>query len=231
LKDKYSLDEEFAASFFNESLHLILLPTERCNFRCTYCYEDFSIGRMNSEVREGVKRLLDRRLNGLRSLSISWFGGEPLVARDIVEDISAHIIRAAGKRPELSYEGDVTTNGYLLDLSSVERLAELGIRSFQISLDGPQPLHDKTRVRANGKGSFDRIWGNLLAIRDADFNVNVVLRIHLTPENIHAMPDFLARIRETFLCDRRFSVLLKPVERMGGVNNGQQRHDQRDPGG
>src|ERR1044071_7965793 len=77
----YSLDEEFAASFFNEGLQLILLPTEQCNFRCMYCYEDFSGGRMSPGVSEGVKRLIDRRLDGLRSLTVSWFGGEPLLAR------------------------------------------------------------------------------------------------------------------------------------------------------
>lgn len=215
----YSLEKEFAASFFNDSLHLILLPTEQCNFRCTYCYEDFSIGRMSSEVSEGVKRLLDRRLDGLQSLSVSWFGGEPLLARDIIEDISAHITHAAAKRPELAYAADITTNGYLLDVPAVERLAQLGVRSYQISLDGPRLLHDSTRLRANGKGSFDQIWGNLLAIRDSGADVNVLLRIHLTPENVSVLPDFLNTIRGCFLSDQRFKVFLKPVERMGGTND------------
>src|ERR1700687_1311065 len=213
-----SLEGEFAASFFNGNLHLSLLPTEQCNFRCTYCYEDFSIGRMTAEVRQGVKRLIDRRLDGLRSLSVSWFGGEPLLARDIITDISDHIVRSSVARPELDYAGDITTNGYLLDHAAVERLAELGIRSYQISLDGPRELHDRTRLRANRKGSFDRIWGNLLAIRDGCAQVRVVLRIHLTPGNIPAMPDFLAQIRDTFLRDKRFPLLLKPIESMGGLN-------------
>src|SRR6202049_434860 len=214
-----SLEEELAASFLNESLNLILLPTEQCNFRCTYCYEDFSIGRMSSEVSEGVKRLIDRRLDGLRSLSVSWFGGETLVARYIVDDISDHIVRASASRPELHYVGDMTTNGYLLDAPAVERLAELGIRSFQISLDGPRALHDSTRLRANGKGSFDWIWGNLLAIRDGCAKVNVLLRIHLTPENVPVMPEFLTQIRDSFLRDQRFTVFLKPIESMGGLNS------------
>lgn len=214
-----SFEGELVASFRNDSLHLILLPTERCNFRCIYCYEDFSIGRMSSGTIQGIKRLIDRRLDGLRSLSISWFGGEPLLARAVIEDISEHVVRAATDRPDLHYEGDITTNGYLLDIPAVERFAELGINLFQISLDGPEPLHDRTRVRANGKGSFCQIWRNLLAIRDGTAPVNVILRVHLTSDNLPFMPEFLAQIRETFLRDKRFKTLLKPVERFGGPND------------
>jgi len=29
-----------------KSLELTLYPTEKCNFRCVYCYEDFALGRM-----------------------------------------------------------------------------------------------------------------------------------------------------------------------------------------
>ena len=39
-------------------LHLILMPTEQCNFRCTYCYEDFAHDRMSPRVVAGIKRLL-----------------------------------------------------------------------------------------------------------------------------------------------------------------------------
>src|SRR5215211_2329775 len=91
-ESRNTFEAELASSFLNESLHLIVLPTEQCNFRCTYCYEDFSIGRMSSEVIQGVKRLIDRRLPSLKSLSVSWFGGEPLLGRAIVEDISEHIV-------------------------------------------------------------------------------------------------------------------------------------------
>jgi uncharacterized protein len=214
-----SLVDEFMMSVANDRLHLILLPTERCNFRCTYCYEDFAIGRMNAATIAGVKRLVERRLDELHSLTISWFGGEPLLARTVVEDISEYIVHAIGERRYINYNADITTNGYLLDSATVSRLAGLGICLFQISLDGPQPFHDQTRIRADGKGSFNRIWRNLLAIRDGTADVHVMLRIHLTPANLSSMREFLIHIRDTFLGDTRFSVLLKPVERLGGPND------------
>jgi uncharacterized protein len=214
-----AFEEEFIASLAPDTLQLILLPTEQCNFRCTYCYEDFTIGQMSPATVQGVKRLVDRRLSSLRSLAISWFGGEPLLARAIIEDISGHIALAAASRAELNYSADMTTNGYLLDTRTIERLAELGVRMHQISLDGPEEIHDRTRVRADGRGSFGRIWRNLLAIRDGTAPVNILLRVHLHPGNLAYMPEFLTQIRETFLGDSRFSVMLKPVERLGGPND------------
>ena len=213
-------EEELTAWLRNDHLHLILLPTEQCNFRCTYCYEDFSIGRMSPTTIQSVKRLIDRRSRDLASLSVSWFGGEPLLARAVVEDISEHIVSVATERPDLHVEGDMTTNGYLLDAQAVARLSGLGIRLFQISLDGPQSLHDRTRVRANGGGSFQQIWRNLVAIRDGAAPINVLMRVHLTPDNLPLMREFLVQIRETFLGDQRFQVLLKPVEHLGGPNDG-----------
>ena len=50
--------------------------------------------------------------------------------------------------------------------------------------------------------------------------MKVLLRVHLTPANLPVMPEFLAEVRETFLGDERFQVLLKPVEQLGGPNDG-----------
>jgi len=174
---------------------------------------------MAPEVVEGVKRLIDRRIDGLRELSISWFGGEPLLARDILEEISTHVLHAQSTRPAVSYRGDITTNGSLLTDTVVDKLVELGIRFIQVSLDGPEALHDSTRRRTTGRGSFRQIWKNLLSIRQGKLDLEVLLRIHLTPLNIHVMDDFLRELRDTFLSDSRFRVFLKPVERMGGPNN------------
>ena len=48
---------EVALSLSSRRLQLILMPTEQCNFRCTYCYESFSNGRMSQEVQDGVAAL------------------------------------------------------------------------------------------------------------------------------------------------------------------------------
>ena len=207
-------DREMVESFRNDRLHLILLPTEQCNFRCTYCYEDFAIGKMRPEVVQGVKRLIDRRGGDLAHLRISWFGGEPMLARSVVEEIASHArsLSTAG----LTYDSDMTTNGWLLDHSAAGRLADLGIRTFQVSLDGPADCHDHTRVRADGRGTFDRVWRNLLSIRDSTLDVRVLLRIHLTPANLPSMPAFLHRVKDSFLADQRFVVYLKRVARLGG---------------
>src|SRR5262245_42520947 len=114
-------------------LGLILLPTEKCNFRCTYCYEDFALGRMSSGVVRGVKELLSTRAPGLDELTLAWFGGEPLLALDIVEDVQAHARRLAEAHPRLRVSGNITTNGWKLTPDVFARLLSLGIAEYQIS--------------------------------------------------------------------------------------------------
>jgi uncharacterized protein len=42
--DRFS-DAQIAATISRKVQQLIILPTEKCNFRCSYCYEDFMIGK------------------------------------------------------------------------------------------------------------------------------------------------------------------------------------------
>ena len=58
-----------------DQMHLILMTTEQCNFRCTYCYQHFVKGKMKPEVVKGVKELVNERAKTLSNLHISWFGG------------------------------------------------------------------------------------------------------------------------------------------------------------
>lgn len=197
-------------------LNLILLPTEHCNFRCSYCYEDFSVGQMPRPVIDGVKALLTRRAGDLRELEISWFGGEPLLAKSVIHEISRHAAALRHQFPGLTYAANMTTNGYLLDSATAETLVSLGVTWYQISLDGPQEIHNRTRVRANGSGSFDQIWSNLLGLRAGDLPLSVQLRIHFSPDTVLLLDPLIADINREFGGDRRFSVYFKSVERLGG---------------
>src|SRR3954469_1670383 len=70
-------------------LYLTVLPTEKCNFRCTYCYETFEHGRMSSAVESALLRFLERRAADTEHLTLAWFGGEPLLAESTVLAITS----------------------------------------------------------------------------------------------------------------------------------------------
>lgn len=212
--------EQIAGCLTNQHLGLILMPTEQCNFRCTYCYEDFSIGKMTPGVISGVKNLIEQRIAELKSLSIEWFGGEPLVAKNVIYDIGQHIKNLLALHPQVKYQSGMTTNGFNLKGETVTKLLDLDIKGFQISLDGPREWHNKTRLRLSGQGSFDEIWNNLLALKQVERDFSVTLRVHVTPENLDYLPDLITQINQEFGLDTRFKVFFKAIENLGGANSG-----------
>lgn len=207
----------FRASFDTRLLELIILPTEKCNFRCTYCYEDFVIGRMQPEVRSGLKRLLESRAPELRQLKLGWFGGEPTLALDVVEEL-CRFAKELAERYGFLFSSSMTTNGYLLD-QCFDRLLGWGVTEYQISLDGPKEYHDRTRLRANKSGTFDRIWQNLLMLREKPGRFHVILRLHMNPQNVGALYSFVPVLDRELLQDHRFSLLFAPVEHLGGPHD------------
>lgn len=204
--------------FSNQILDLTILPVEQCNFRCTYCYETFVDGLMSPAVVASLKSLIRQRSADLRYLRLGWFGGEPLLARDIVLDISSHAHELATAHRFAFFSG-MSTNGYLLDLALVRRLVAAGVTSFQVSVDGKASHHNRMRPRRNGGESFARIWSNLLEIRRSDVPVSVIIRVHYSKDNVDEIFAFTDDLREHFGDDRRFTIFFKTIEKLGGPND------------
>lgn len=203
-------------------LELTIMPTERCNFRCVYCYEDFKIGRMKPWVREGIKRLISKRIEryGLDYLELNWFGGEPLLAKDIVFDIAAHAanLSKAGAIGELG--GEITANGYFLDRATLVTLVGLGQTRYQITLDGDEREHNQTRRSASGVPTFETIWSNLVAAHETDLDFRIVLRLHIMPGNAESLSKLVDRLVGSLEGDRRFSFFIREVSNLGGPTAG-----------
>ncbi len=211
-------------AFNNKFLELILFITEQCNFRCKYCYEDFAIGRMTPEIILGIKNLILNRAknNELDILKISWFGGEPLIVKNLVYDLSDFIQHTADTY-KVKYYGTMTTNGYLLTPVVMETLCNFGITSFQISLDGIKAEHDKTRTRVDGKGTYEKIWQNLIDLSKTNFDFEVVLRIHVHIDNYDSIREFLRLIIAKFGADKRFNIFIKGIFGWQGAGENVQR--------
>jgi|SRR5205823_1640970 len=200
-------------------LQLIVMPTEACNFRCVYCYQDFAYGKMEASVVTGIKNLLSRRASTLLKLTLSWFGGEPLLANDIIEDILGYARGLTRQNPDLHLFSDITTNGYRLSRPLFERLLDLGVSLYQIPLDGPPEWHDKKRVLMSGRGTFQVIWNNLLAMREVGKDFTILMRLHVDRENYAALPGFIEDYRRVFGDDRRFKLFPRRISLLGGPND------------
>lgn len=199
----------------SDLLQLLLLASEDCNFRCTYCYEKFARGTMESTVREGVKNLLLSRLSALRSFSVSWFGGEPLYGFEAIEDLAPFFVDVCGEN-DVRFSSQMTTNAYLLTPDVAEKLLAWKVSTYQITLDGPAVTHDCSRPGRDGSPTFATIIDNLdsLSTRPEQFRVD--LRVNFSPDNYPHLNDLLLLLRERLQADPRFRLRFRAVGKWGG---------------
>jgi uncharacterized protein len=138
-------------------MELCLVTDHDCNLRCDYCYAGRKLRRPMS--RAVAERAIDLAL-GLdpTSLSLSFFGGEPLLEVELIEHATDYARR---RLAELGAEGrlfvSLNTNATLVD-ERVEALVERcrPLTAF-VSLDGPREVHDRHRRDAAGCGSHARV--------------------------------------------------------------------------
>ena len=157
---------------------LTICPTMGCNFDCPYCFENHKAGKMTDEVQDDVVALAERMLDVAqeKALSVTWFGGEPLLAPDVIEALSGRLM-ALCEAKSAEYSAGIITNGYLLTQENADLLARCKVTSAQITLDGVGEAHDKTRHLAGGGATFGRITDNLKQVK-LDFHVSIRHNVH-----------------------------------------------------
>lgn len=199
-------------------LELILLASEDCNFRCNYCYEDFARGTMQPSVREGVKKMVERRAPRLQQLTVGWFGGEPLYGFAAMEELGPFFIEIAEKH-SIGYFSHITTNGYLLTPDVAEKLLAWKVLNYQITIDGMREQHDKKRPARDGSGTFDTIVSNLIELKKRPEMYRVRIRVNYDRENHPYLEDLLVLLEKEFAGDPRFAVAFHGVGKWGGPND------------
>ncbi|OGR33653.1 MAG: hypothetical protein A2091_09000 [Desulfuromonadales bacterium GWD2_61_12] len=142
--------------------------TERCNLSCQHCYQSgrggaeltlAEIGAVAAEAAEMVQEW-ERLYAVVIERSCNVTGGEPLLRRDL--DAILAVLGEAG------FALDLLSNGTLIDAAAAQRLAQQGVRGVQISLEGPQIIHDQIR----GAGSYQAALGGCRHLREAGLAVS-----------------------------------------------------------
>ncbi|MBG0638246.1 radical SAM protein [Enterobacter asburiae] len=218
--DKDERLNDLASAFSNKRLHLILLPTEKCNFRCSYCYENFKLGRMKDGVIKGIENLILNRIGDLDEIEIGWFGGEPLLNSSSVIALSNFVKNTINQKGlKCKFKSSMSTNASKLNQSMLAQLVDSGVSTFQISLDGDEVTHNKTRRTATGKGTFENIWRNLLSAKNSSIEFRMALRLHLHKSNLKSMSRLCDMLLSEFEGDARFKIYFKSVEKLSIEND------------
>jgi len=161
---------------------LALNVTSGCNLACDYCYLGGSGGRagktMSLPVARRATELLLEESSNEPAASLVFFGGEPLLERQLVLDVAASARRAFRERGRrLSMH--MTTNGTMLDARTAAALDDLGV-SVLVSVDGPPAVQDGHRRFADGAGSYASLASNMRELPDG---VTVSARVTLTRDS------------------------------------------------
>ncbi len=211
--------------------HFLILPQLDCNFRCTYCYEKplqkrlikdctaadhattehevvqfspVSKGVMDeatvAHAFQAISDILAILGNKITSPDLILYGGEPLDAS--IESTVRCIVHESERR---GYVLGAVTNGYdipvFLDLFGPAR-----INNVQITVDGPQDVHDRRRIvrpyartrsiaRGGSGGSYDTIVQNVSLLLDRE--VDVTLRINTDASTLPAFDRLMSVIESS----------------------------------
>lgn len=205
---------------YNPSLILVIMPTEDCNFRCSYCYEEHKKGMMNIITAQSIIKFVAKSISSYTEVHVIWFGGEPLMSQQTIDNIlfiSEELIKICSCARK-KYSADIITNGFNLTCSVFEMLLRCKIFSYQVTIDGLANIHDHYRFLANHEHTYDKIISNLLDIKEncKKKYFNIVIRTNITLEMENSLIEHYECLSKMFSDDSRFSFFFRPVGDWGG---------------
>jgi MoaA/NifB/PqqE/SkfB family radical SAM enzyme len=159
-----------------------LFLTDNCNLRCVSCACWRTTTRGELTTREWRDVL--GQLAAMGIVKANFTGGEPLLRAD-APALMAHATEVGIRHLHLN------TNAVLLDDRRLDAVLAAGVRSFNVSVDGPDAAtHEAVRGVA---GSFDRTLAHLGALvqrRPAE-RLRVRMNFTVMRANLASLPDMV----------------------------------------
>ena len=175
------------------SFGLTIAPTLDCNFRCKYCFETHPKGFMSAETQAALVKFVENRLDTAKNFSVTWYGGEPLLAKDIIYSLSEKFLEICAAK-NVDYDAFIITNASLMDDADVENFKRYKISGAQITIDGPREIHDARRKNVTGESTFDKLIDRANALLNND--LTAIVRINIDKDNLARVDELLATLRE-----------------------------------
>ncbi len=177
-------------------MRAIVAINRACNFDCPYCCQAESMDGavMTPETVEKTATWLAQRARavGTPSLQVTFVGGEPLLHPERIRQLMTSLQRQLAST-DIALSMGVITNGYFLTEDMIASLQPLGLCIAQVTIDGDEHTHSRSRVSKQGEDTFARIFQNVL---DASRHIQVVVNGNYQEDTISGFAPLIRKLHE-----------------------------------
>lgn len=154
-------------------LTAVIELTEKCNLGCTFCLRpSFNNSLMSLEVLEKVIKSFLEYEN--ERVDFIWHGGEPLI---LGVNFFEKIIEFQKKynKKKIKITNNVQTNATLLS-EDFKGFFEKNKFLIGTSIQGPEKIHNQTRVDLSGDGTFQRVINQIKKLKEKPSAITVLTK-------------------------------------------------------
>lgn len=174
----------------NDAINITIYPTQECNARCFYCFENGEKRTpMSEETAAKVVEYISKNVTADDEVVFRWFGGEPLVADHIIDYITTQV--DSFFHGKLRYSSIVTTNGFNISDDLISRAKhKWHAKKFHVTIDGYGEEHNRRKNYYDKSiDSYQKLLSDISKLIDA--GIFVVCRFNLDKKNIGQLDEIL----------------------------------------
>lgn len=189
-----NLDEDLRLSIVRQNqitspdneLKIAINTTYGCNARCDYCFEcNADHSKMSYETADIVAEYICNSINEETLVTYRWFGGEPLLAVDIIDRIISKVNKHFDNK--VKYRSVILSNGTIYNEDILNKMYnEWRVYEFHVTLDGEKEVHNRKKNFV--KPGFDGYSKVMNLVKELlEHNIIVACRINIDKNNISSL--------------------------------------------
>jgi uncharacterized protein len=175
---------------------LILNITGGCNLACKYCFAETAENKQSMSLKiaqKAIDNLLSQK-NEIGEYSIYYFGGEPLLKKVLLRQITEYAYREIVVKRNKKVNFLINTNATLINEEALELFRQYRF-GVTVSIDGPREIHDANRIYHTGKGSYGNVVEKINLLKK--YHITTNLRATFSPKikNLVSVFDFFEKLQ------------------------------------
>lgn len=187
---------------------ITLFVTTACNARCSYCFEQ-GVQTLTINPKD-VEKMSQAVIKAIDTdwLHITWFGGEPLLFPNIIDELTKRI-KSHCENAGIKYTASIITNGSLITQDIKNKMySDWNIVATQITLDGLAKKYNKIKAYVDDS-NFNKVIDNIKLIASPNHKVNI--RINFDKNNLKDCLKLVKYLHKNGLTSEKIYIYFAPI--------------------